>query len=178
MPRRPKETRQQILAAAQQRLLRQGAASLTLAAVAADAGVSKGGLLYHFPSKDALIQALVTSHLEAFEDRFRARLRGDRGGGARTGRAYLRATAEEDDPAAYAGLLAAVSESPELLAPLRERYRAWQRELRAEGDRAVLARLVADGLWLAALLDLAPPEPAQVDRILQLVEGLLSEEDT
>lgn len=40
------------------RLVRKlGASHLTLDAVAKEAGVSKGGLLYHFPTKEALIQA-------------------------------------------------------------------------------------------------------------------------
>jgi AcrR family transcriptional regulator len=40
-----------------------GAGSLTLEAVADVAGVSKGGLLYHFPTKDALIDGMVADAL-------------------------------------------------------------------------------------------------------------------
>lgn len=36
-----------------------GASHLTLDAVAREAGISKGGLLYHYPTKDALIQAAL-----------------------------------------------------------------------------------------------------------------------
>jgi AcrR family transcriptional regulator len=36
-----------------------GVAGLTLAAAARDAGISKGGLLYHFASKEALLDALL-----------------------------------------------------------------------------------------------------------------------
>ncbi|MCL4694718.1 MAG: TetR/AcrR family transcriptional regulator, partial [Candidatus Hydrogenedentes bacterium] len=35
-----------------------GPSRLTLDAVAEKAGVSKGGLLYHFPTKDALVEAM------------------------------------------------------------------------------------------------------------------------
>ncbi|WP_326601007.1 TetR/AcrR family transcriptional regulator [Rhodococcus sp. PD04] len=45
-------------------LLEQGERAATLEAVAATAGVSKGGLLYHFPSKDALVEGLA-EHVEA-----------------------------------------------------------------------------------------------------------------
>lgn len=38
---------------------RDGIAALSLNAVAREAGVSKGGLLHHFPNKQALIFALV-----------------------------------------------------------------------------------------------------------------------
>ncbi|MDQ0063824.1 AcrR family transcriptional regulator [Paenibacillus harenae] len=36
-----------------------GAEKLTLEAVAKEAGISKGGLLHHFPNKQALINAMV-----------------------------------------------------------------------------------------------------------------------
>ena len=48
-----------MLDAAEVVLTEQGAWRLTLDAVAEQAQVSKGGLLYHFPTKDALLQALV-----------------------------------------------------------------------------------------------------------------------
>lgn len=40
-------------------LLEEGQRATTLSAVAARAGVSKGGLLYHFTSKDALTEGLI-----------------------------------------------------------------------------------------------------------------------
>ena len=36
-----------------------GVAKLTLEAVAKEAGVSKGGLLYHFSNKEALIEGMI-----------------------------------------------------------------------------------------------------------------------
>ena len=42
---------------------RVGAAHLTLDAVAAEAGVSKGGLLYHFASKELLLRGVVEHHM-------------------------------------------------------------------------------------------------------------------
>ena len=45
-------TRDTILSAAANLVLRKGASRMTLEAVAREAGVSKGGLLYHFPSKE------------------------------------------------------------------------------------------------------------------------------
>lgn len=54
-----RDTRDRILDALRSLLARGGAAEATLENVAAEAGVSKGGLLYHFPSKDALFHGLV-----------------------------------------------------------------------------------------------------------------------
>ncbi|GCB56911.1 hypothetical protein rerp_33190 [Rhodococcus erythropolis] len=49
------DTRDRILDALEKLLLVSGVAQVTLEGVAAEAGVSKGGLLYHFPSKEALL---------------------------------------------------------------------------------------------------------------------------
>lgn len=52
-----------ILDAADSVLRRGGARSLTIDAVASEAGLSKGGVLHHFASKDALVVALVARKL-------------------------------------------------------------------------------------------------------------------
>jgi AcrR family transcriptional regulator len=46
---------------------RDGLAHLAIEAVAREAGFSKGGVLYHFPTKESLIEGMITSFLEAFE---------------------------------------------------------------------------------------------------------------
>ena len=52
-------TRTRIRVAAAKVIERDGAGHLTLEKVAAEADLSKGGLLYHYPSKDALLQGLL-----------------------------------------------------------------------------------------------------------------------
>lgn len=59
MPR-PPLARERVLDAYQSILIAEGERAATLEAVARQAGVSKGGLLYHFASKDDLIAGLVT----------------------------------------------------------------------------------------------------------------------
>lgn len=62
-----------LLDAAERVALRNGAGQLTMDAVAAEAGVSKGGVLYAFPSKDALIDAMfsrVFAAMDAIADAF------------------------------------------------------------------------------------------------------------
>ena len=56
-----------LLDAAERVVLRDGAGQLTMDAVAAEAGVSQGGVLYAFPSKDALIDALFTRAFAAMD---------------------------------------------------------------------------------------------------------------
>lgn len=52
-------TRDRLLDAFEDLLIEEGERTATLEAVAARAGVSKGGLLYHFASKDALVDGLL-----------------------------------------------------------------------------------------------------------------------
>src|SRR5215467_5089269 len=59
--------RDRILDAAERVVGDVGAARLTLDVVAQAAGVSKGGLLYHFPSKESLLVALSQRYVQSME---------------------------------------------------------------------------------------------------------------
>jgi AcrR family transcriptional regulator len=62
--RRRERSREEILEAAREVLFRNGVTAMTLDAVAKEAGMSKTGLYYYYPSKDALIFELVFGVLE------------------------------------------------------------------------------------------------------------------
>jgi AcrR family transcriptional regulator len=170
-------TREAVLRAASRVVAEEGVSGMTLEAVAREAGVSKGGLLYHFPSKEALIGGMIGRLIEGFEDALGRELRREKGGGSgRWSRAYARASFTEDRwyLQVSAGLLAAVAEDPALLDPLRKRYEDGQRWAERDGidpALATLVRLAADGLFFAELLDFAPPEGELRRRVL---EALLS----
>ena len=63
--RSPEETRQGILDAATALIARRGI-SVSLTEIARAAGVSKGGLIYHFPSKEVLVHAGALALFERF----------------------------------------------------------------------------------------------------------------
>ncbi len=63
--RRRDRSREEILVAARKVLLENGVGAMTLEAVAKEAGMSKTGLYYYFPSKDALVFELVFATLES-----------------------------------------------------------------------------------------------------------------
>lgn len=155
-------TRQTILQAAYQLVQREGGDRLTLDAVAHEAGLSKGGLLYHFPTKDALVGGMVAHLIDQFErDLELARGKETPGPGSWL-RAYIRASCNSPDEEinGATALLAAVANNPSLLEPLRSRYDSWQMHTENDGvppARATIIRLALDGLWFAELLDLAPP---------------------
>ncbi|MFZ9630058.1 MAG: TetR family transcriptional regulator, partial [Ilumatobacteraceae bacterium] len=58
---RAQRTRQAIIDAAAARFGAEGYRSATIAAIAADAGVTDAGLLYHFPTKEDLLFAVMKS---------------------------------------------------------------------------------------------------------------------
>ena len=61
------ESKSEILKAALEVVRRSGAQSLTMDAVAEESGFSKGGVLYNFPTKDALITGMVEFLAGQFE---------------------------------------------------------------------------------------------------------------
>jgi AcrR family transcriptional regulator len=149
---------------------RDGARALTLDAVAAEAGVSKGGVLYHFASKRALIDGL----LERWLDDFDARL-----GAEHVALDYVRASdltdASPELSASEFGMVAAMIEDPRVLEVARERYAGWmQRMLDGPIDPvdAWIVRLASDGLWYADLLGIAPPEGDDRRRLLARLVAL------
>src|SRR5262245_31273340 len=81
--------RDRLLDAAEAVVVRQGIGNLTLEAVAAEAGMSKGGLLHHFPSKDRLIEGMVVRCAENWRACSLAAYEGAADGPGRMARAML-----------------------------------------------------------------------------------------
>ena len=162
--------RQQLLDAAIAVIRREGAGALTLDAVAAESGVSKGGVLYHFASKRALIDGLLSRWLDEFEARL---------GGEDLLAAYVRACdLEPAERASEFGLLAGMIQEPEVLEVARERIAEWTERILADAADPVdawLVRLAADGLWYSDLLGVAAPQGADrrrlIERLLALSDG-------
>ncbi len=163
-----------ILDAAEVVVRRDGTAGLTLEAVAAEAGVSKGGLLYHFKSKDALVAGMVARMNRQFAAAYEAGAALDADlPGART-RAYLRAMVGEERPPEKnltgSALLAAIALAPSLIDPLREQYAQWRDDVAHDDispEDAAIVMLAADGLWMADVLGFAPPTGEARRRILE-----------
>lgn len=160
LQRDAERTRRALLDAAASALRTHGP-GVSLDAVAREAGVSKGGLLHHFRSRDALLVGLAEEWMSHFDAAVQAHLdpADDRPG--RLCRAHVRATFDDDltgpeqlwrDPAVLAALLAV----PEVLRRARETGERWRSDLAADGlhpQRALIIARVLDGVWMSELVE-------------------------
>ena len=153
-------SRKRILAAAAEVARESGPGNVSLEAVAGRAGVSKGGLLYNFPSKAKLMQALVAEYVEEFEASLIEATR-PVGGKKRDSllAAYIRlsvAECAEAKPSA-AWILAAMAEDPDFLAPIKAFRRRLIERLKAETDDAattLICFLAVEGLRSMRLFEM------------------------
>lgn len=169
--------RDSILYAAGQVVISQGAAQLTLDSVAEEAGVSKGGLLYHFPTKDALIDELLDAYLKRFDQRIEAEIDADQSSAAgRFLRAYVRTSFTDalPDPGFSAAALAAITAKPDLLELVRAKYAEWKSRALSDGlsiETALTVMLATDGIWCAELLGI---QPLDADQRMRMQAALLA----
>lgn len=163
-----KDTRDRILRALRHLLASGGTDAVTLEAVAAAAGVSKGGLLYHFPSKAALYQGLLLQIRGNVEVEMAEAV--ERSGAARGFLEYSEPTAD-DEAGFFTSLIAAVrtgqssefSPDDDSLAAdlLTQTFTAWEDPMKAavaDPVQAEIIRLVGYGLYFAALTGLPAPD--------------------
>ena len=149
----------QILDAASAIVAREGAAHLTFDALVTETGLSKGGILYHFRNKEALLQAMVDRMIDRFEThRDRIKEKEDEAvlPDAMT---YILAshTKDVEEYQSDLGVLAAAANNPKLLDPLREHYK--RNFSIACGEKSyiglnTLLHLAMDGFWLLSALGL------------------------
>ena len=161
-----------ILNAASKIVSEQGIFSLTIEATAAEAGISKGGLLYHFRSKEVLVEKMVEHLARNYRDKISSHVEEDLDERGKWTRAYIDVTFKNSykNKNMHAGLLAAKAVNPNLLGPIREVYSEWQGDIENDGLDPVMAtiiRLAADGIWLADLFDINPIEDEHKELIYE-----------
>lgn len=172
-------TRLAILAAANEIVRTGGPAALTLAEAARVAGVSKGGLLYHFASKDALIAGMIEHALDTFEQDVDAQARCEPVVPGQWLRTFVRVTfAARPEHAPSLSILAAASVNPELLEPVSRYFERWHARAISDGcdpAMATIVRLASDGLWFADIFTTTSPQGAEranlLERLLTLIDS-------
>lgn len=163
-----------VLEAAERIVTERGAANLTFEEIAQSSGVSRGGICYHFATKDDLLRALIERDMDQWQER-EAQCRAGLGGDGSDFIAELRATTEcnPDKRRFVAGMMSAVAHDPSLLEPVRRREaeRAPSEWSDVEIDRQVL-RLAAGGLFWADVFGCTEIPPPQRARIVARIEML------
>lgn len=180
LPRKndPQAVRAKLLDCTARLIVDHGLSTLTLESVAREAGVSKGGLLHHYPGKDVLIGGLFDQVVEWFDCQVGALLEADEASPARFSRAYLRVIANIDmsmpEERRLAVLILMLSSDPQCCA----QWNSWvdgrlRRHHRTDANPlARTLRLAADGLWLSDLGGGPDSQPATRSEILRFLEGL------
>lgn len=177
--RRTSNSKKDILDAAQRVAAREGPAHVTLDAVARECGLSKGGVLYNFPSKDALISGMLERLIGTIRLTIEQHREARKGQPNPTLRAVVEASkfTDEFDPNVQMAILAAAAQNPELLEPLREEFAEQYANIQQEAEDPDLAMVLwaaTHGLMFQTLLGIAPfPAERQnelIDRLLAHIE--------
>ncbi|MGW3582981.1 TetR/AcrR family transcriptional regulator [Streptomyces rubiginosohelvolus] len=157
--RNAERTRRAVLDAAVQVILDKGAA-VTLAQVAAAAGVSKSGLIHHFGSRDQLVVALVEDTNERFRETVRSHLDLSENYPGKMLRAYVRALCAGSAEAATARdftsapMWGGLYTIPAVVPVMEENTAWWDEQLALDGispERIMIVRRAAEGIAMAAI---------------------------
>ena len=182
IPLRP--ARDRLLDAAERVVVESGATHLTLDAVAKSAGVSKGGLLYHFPSKEALLEGMLSRHFQDVDAEVTKRLARRTGKTARRAAKPSRADVfservrvllewHPERPAFGVAMVAASADNPEHMAACRKEYRKLLDEfakLPGGFERTAMVLLAVQGLLLAELPHLSPYSAEERSRLVKALQ--------
>lgn len=177
--------RTRILDAAERIVQAKGVGGLTLDAAAREAGVSKGGLLYHFASKEALIGGMLDRYAEFVSASFDATVARQREGRGRVARAIIAWAfgEEETSPGTEpmdrlaAVCLAAFHHDPALLDPMRVVAARMKAELLADGTPmgpALAVLTASDGLFMAHIFNMYRHTDAERAALRATLEALLA----
>lgn len=182
-------TKDKICEAAMQLAIRDGLLAMTLDNVAKQAGISKGGVMYHFPSKDELVRGVLDHFGQQCETMLMRRVVDDPEPRLRWARCLLDCLfpeSSETGPQPDAGeissdvlsrffmaMLAGAVTSPAAMSPLRDLATRMRKRFMSDphdGMEQILVWLAIDGLLLwqfMGLIDSDDPMIAQVGETLR-----------
>lgn len=176
----PPDARTRILDAAEGIVQARGVPALTLEAAARDAGVSKGGLLYHFASKEALLAGMLGRLADAIGHDFDATVAAQAEGPGRVARAMLawafQDMACEHQDRAAAVFLAAFHHDRALLDPVRAVFERMRMAITMDGlppgaGQAIMC--ATDGLFMSHMFGLYAMDAAELRTLRTALERLL-----
>ena len=173
--------RTKVLDAAVDVVQRDGVTGVTLESVAAEAGLTKGGLMYHFRTRDALLLA-VHQHLAAQWEAGMVDAAGKQAEEAAVEErlaAYARVTIQSATRAELVLMLEA-STQPDYTKPWADVLARWTPPAAEAADdpdalARFVARLAADGLWMYEALTHEPLAPELRRRVAEHIARSIAE---
>jgi AcrR family transcriptional regulator len=166
-----RQSRDEILDAVELIMSEDGAARVTIDAVAARSGFSKGGVLYNFPTKEALIEALVqrvtadfAKDVEAARPEFANSSSPTLSALVAASRCWL-----QDHSCIARALLAANQDNPELLSCFKDLKLATKTRILQEMDNVPQALVIwsaVEGLLFSNALELCIHDENEIDTVL------------
>jgi len=176
------KTQDKILDAASMLILEEGVSNVTLEKIAKRAEISKGGLLYHYRTKEALFQELNTAAIREFEEAITRYLSEQPNGRGAYARAYALATIEDIQKGGThrsSALISIFSDHPEIMGIWKEGYARWQQQFDQDGldwEEAATIRYVCDGLWFNEMAGTTSTSAFAADLLHKLLERIDKEE--
>tara|TARA_B100000530_G_scaffold103282_1_gene63936 strand:- start:539 stop:1132 length:594 start_codon:yes stop_codon:yes gene_type:complete len=176
--KQPELVRRALLDEAARITLEQGLSKVTFQAVADAVGVTKGGVMHHFATKDALILEVFYDAMVKFEAEVNAAMAKDPVSYGSFTRAYIDATislgekgqAEFNSQATLYVLMLGDR-------MLRERWAEWSNEQLKKyaatdnSETLCMVRLVADGIWLSDFSGIDISDKASIrERLINMTQ--------
>ncbi len=157
-PKQPEQIRRALLDCTRRIAVEDGALAITVQRVASAAGVTKGGLFHHFPSKQALIEGVFADLLEELGRSIDVLMAADPTPHGRFTRAYIDSVLAEESggpESVWRALSATMLADPALRGQWASWIAARQQAHHAtdSGPELQLLRLAADGAWLSLMLE-------------------------
>ncbi|MEW6234856.1 MAG: TetR/AcrR family transcriptional regulator [Candidatus Omnitrophota bacterium] len=185
--KKPRNAKDRILDCAEELVVEIGAGNLTLDAIAERAQISKGGLLYNFPTKESLLKAIVSRLIERF-DKLHEQVRNQiPEGPGRDLKAYVHARLEmsgamnqfQINQNVCASLLAVFANDPKLVAPIREVFKKRLDTIEkstSSFEKAAIIAFAAEGLAFLELIQFSPLDKKKRKRFVKALMDWIEEE--
>lgn len=171
--KQPAAVRVQILEAARQVLADEGAGALTFDSVLARTDLSKGGIQYHFRTKQALMDGLFDHLMQEFSDNLHEALAAEPAGADQRIRTYIRVVSlAAESTLAAREAMALLMADPKYQAIHTALVDDFCRPDEVAADLSLTCRFAVEGLWQAQVL-LRAPQPETVASVRDCLLGLL-----
>jgi AcrR family transcriptional regulator len=172
------ETKKIILQNAMEIIQDHGIKNLTLEKVAKKSKISKGGLLYHFPTKESIINEIIANMLSKFEAKLRNSMEVNQSQDWSLN--YLKSTFEDlhENQFQSSGLILALAEQITQMELLRKKYKEWDKQMstnKSKSVNSIILRYAAEGIWFCETFGLSKLSQKEKKKLLEQAEKLGNE---